>query len=140
MMSVEKILATSRSLETSSSALEESLRDYQSQRSAIGSMLSEIRSTVELAKKEASLTSDVLAKLDKATSQLGQAELAAEEYLENVSKVLVESHESFTREMNKSLAASNRDFHQNLKNSVDLLASTIGDLEASLGSSIGKRG
>lgn len=137
---VEKILSTSRSLETSSSALEESLRDYQSQRSAIGSMLSEIRSTVELAKKEASLTSDVLAKLDKATSQLGQAELAAEEYLENVSKVLVESHESFTREMNKSLAASNRDFHQNLKNSVDLLASTIGDLEASLGSSIGKRG
>lgn len=137
---VEKILSTSRSLETSSSALEESLRDYQSQRSAIGLMLSEIRSTVELAKKEASLTSDVLAKLDKATSQLGQAELAAEEYLENVSKVLVESHESFTREMNKSLAASNRDFHQNLKNSVDLLASTIGDLEASLGSSIGKRG
>ena len=35
---------------------------------------------------------------------------------------------------------SNREFHSNLKTAVDLLATTIGDLEASLGSAIGKRG
>lgn len=137
---VDRITSSSRSIENSTNALEESLRDYKLQRASISEMLTEIRNTVELAKKEAGLTADVLSKLDKATSQLGQAELAAEAYLANVSKVLAESHESFTREMNNSVNTSNREFHNNLKTAVDLLATTIGDLEASLGSAIGKRG
>lgn len=137
---VDQITSSSRSIENSTNALEESLRDYKLQRSSISEMLTEIRNTVDLAKKEAGLTADVLSKLDKATSQLGQAELAAEAYLANVSKVLVESHESFTREMNNSVNTSNREFHKNLKTAVDLLATTIGDLEASLGSVIGKKG
>lgn len=137
---VDRITSSSRSIENSTNALEESLRDYKLQRSSISEMLTEIRNTVELAKKEAGLTADVLSKLDKATSQLGQAELAAEAYLANVSKVLAESHESFTREMNNSVNISNREFHNNLKTAVDLLATTIGDLEASLGSVIGKKG
>jgi hypothetical protein len=137
---VDRITSSSRSIENSTNALEESLRDYKLQRSSISEMLTEIRNTVELAKKEAGLTADVLSKLDKATSQLGQAELAAEAYLANVSKVLAESHESFTREMNNSVNTSNREFHNNLKTAVDLLATTIGDLEASLGSVIGKKG
>ena len=137
---VDRITSSSRSIENSTNALEESLRDYKLQRSSISEMLTEIRTTVELAKKEAGLTADVLSKLEKATSQLGQAELAAEAYLANVSKVLAESHESFTREMNNSVNTSNREFHNNLKTAVDLLATTIGDLEASLGSVIGKKG
>ena len=137
---VDRITSSSRSIENSTNALEESLRDYKLQRSSISEMLTEIRNTVELAKKEAGLTADVLSKLDKATSQLGQAELAAEAYLANVSKVLAESHESFTREMNNSVNTSNREFHNHLKTAVDLLATTIGDLEASLGSVIGKKG
>lgn len=137
---VDRITSSSRSIENSTNALEESLRDYKLQRASISEMLTEIRNTVELAKKEAGLTADVLSKLDKATSQLGQAELAAEAYLANVSKVLAESHESFTREMNNSVNTSNREFHNNLKTAVDLLATTIGDLEASLGSVIGKKG
>lgn len=136
---VDRITSSSRSIENSTNALEESLKDYKLQRSSISEMLTEIRNTVELAKKEAGLTADVLSKLDKATSQLGQAELAAEAYLANVSKVLAESHESFTREMNNSVNTSNREFHNNLKTAVDLLATTIGDLEASLGSVIGKK-
>jgi len=137
---VDRITSSSRSIENSTNALEESLRDYKLQRSSISEMLTEIRSTVELAKKEAGLTADVLSKLEKATSQLGQAELAAEAYLANVSKVLAESHESFTREMNNSVNTTNREFHNNLKTAVDLLATTIGDLEASLGSVIGRKG
>jgi hypothetical protein len=136
---VDRIMSSSRSIETSTNALEESLRDYKLQRSSITEMLSEIKNTVELAKKEAGLTADVLEKLERATSQLGQAELAAEAYLANVSKVLAESHESFTREMNNSVNSSNREFHNNLKTAVDLLATTIGDLEASLGSVIGRK-
>lgn len=137
---VDRITTSSRSIENSTYALEECLKDYKLQRSGISEMLSEIRNTVELAKKEAGLTADVLSKLDKATTQLGQAELAAEAYLANVSKVLPESHESFTREMNNSVNSTNREFHNNLKTAVDLLATTIGDLEASLGSVIGKKG
>jgi ABC-type transporter Mla subunit MlaD len=137
---VDRIMSSSRSIETSTNALEESLRDYKLQRSSITEMLSEIKNTVELAKKEAGLTADVLAKLERATTQLGQAELAAEAYLANVSKVLAESHESFTREMNNSVNSLNREFHNNLKTAVDLLATTIGDLEASLGSVIGRKG
>jgi chromosome segregation ATPase len=136
---VEKINSTSTHLSTSANTLQDALQDYQSQRTSLTSMLSEFRQTVELAKKDTQLTGDVLVRLEKATTQLGHAETAAEEYLANVTKVLAETHESFTREMSNSVATANRDFHRNLKTAIDLLATTIADLEASLGSVIGRK-
>jgi hypothetical protein len=136
---VEKINSTSTHLSTSANTLQDALQDYQSQRTSLTSMLSEFRQTVELAKKDTQLTGDVLTRLEKATTQLGQAETAAEEYLANVTKVLADTHESFTREMSNSVATANRDFHRNLKTAIDLLATTIADLEASLGSVIGRK-
>lgn len=136
---VEKINSTSTHISTSANTLQDALQDYQSQRTSLTSMLSEFRQTVELAKKDTQLTGDVLTRLEKATTQLGQAETAAEEYLANVTKVLAETHESFTREMSNSVATANRDFHRNLKTAIDLLATTIADLEASLGSVIGRK-
>jgi len=136
---VEKINSTSANLSTSASSLQDALQDYQAQRSSLTSMLSDFKQTVELAKKDTQLTGDVLVRLEKATIQLGQAETAAEEYLANVTKVLAETHESFTREMSNSVATANRDFHRNLKTAIDLLATTIADLEASLGSAIGRK-
>jgi hypothetical protein len=136
---VEKINSTSANLSTSASSLQDALQDYQAQRSSLTSMLSDFKQTVELAKKDTQLTGDVLVRLEKATTQLGQAETAAEEYLANVTKVLAETHESFTREMSNSVATANRDFHRNLKTAIDLLATTIADLEASLGSAIGRK-
>ena len=136
---VEKINSTSTHLSTSANSLQDALHDYQAQRSSLMSMLSEFKQTVELARKDTQLTGDVLTRLEKATNQLGQAETAAEEYLSNVTKVLAETHESFTREMSNSVATANRDFHRNLKTAIDLLATTIADLEASLGSVIGRK-
>ena len=136
---VEKINSTSTHLSTSANTLQDALQDYQSQRTSLTSMLSEFRQTVELAKKDTQLTGDVLVRLERATTQLGHAETAAEEYLANVTKVLAETHESFTREMSNSVATANRDFHRNLKTAIDLLATTIADLEASLGSVIGRK-
>ncbi len=136
---VEKINATSQHLSSSASSLQDAMSDYQLQRNSLTSMLQDFRQVVELAKKDTQLTGDVLQRLELATKQLGQAETAAEEYLANITKVLAETHESFTREMSNSVATANRDFHRNLKTAVDLLATTIGDLEASLGSVIGKK-
>lgn len=136
---VEKINSTSTHLSTSANSLQDALQDYQTQRNSLVSMLSEFKQTVELAKKDTQLTGDVLTRLEKATTQLGHAETAAEEYLANVTKVLAETHESFTREMSNSVATANRDFHRNLKTAIDLLATTIADLEASLGSVIGRK-
>ena len=136
---VEKINSTSTHLSTSANSLQDALQDYQTQRNSLVSMLSEFKQTVELAKKDTQLTGDVLTRLEKAATQLGQAETAAEEYLANVTKVLAETHESFTREMSNSVATANRDFHRNLKIAIDLLATTIADLEASLGSVIGRK-
>lgn len=136
---VESINTTSSSLATSANALQNALEDYKAQRSSLGSLLTEFKQAVELAKKDTQLTGEVLSRLEKATSQLGLAEKAAEEYLDGVTKVLAETHESFTREMSKSVAIANRDFHQNLKTAIDLLATTIADLEASLGSAISRK-
>lgn len=136
---VEKITTTSTQLSSSASSLQDALSDYQSQRSSLNSMFAEFKQVIELAKKETSLTADVLSKLERATSQLGQAEQAAEEYLSDVTKVLAETHESFTREMTNSLTTANRGFHQNLKSAIDLLATTITDLDAALGSGIGRK-
>ena len=46
-------------------------------------------------KREASLTSDILARIDSASQKLGQAQKDTEEYLDGVSEVLTSAHDEF---------------------------------------------
>ena len=128
----EKLSETSGSLTSGSTAIQELLRDYRLQRDAVAQLVGELRATVEAARKEASLTADVLVRIESSATRLGTAQKQADEYLQGVSKVLGEAHESFAIEVKRTLDKANTEFHTKLTTAVSMLASAVGELEVTL--------
>jgi len=128
-----KLSEASGALSTGSSAVQEVLRDYQLQRGAVERMVVELRAIVEAARKEASLTADVLNRIDGSAQRLGAAQRQADEYLDGVNSVLADAHESFANEVKRTLELSNSEFHKKLTSAVSMLHSTVQELEATLG-------
>ncbi len=127
-----KLSETSGALTTGASALQELLRDYKTQRDAVGQLVSELRATVELARKEASLTGDVLARIESSATRLGTAQKQADDYLAGVSRVLGEAHTTFATEVKRTLEKANTEFHNKLSGAVGLLSSGVQELEVTL--------
>lgn len=129
-----KLSEVSGSLTIGAAAMQELLGDYRAQRDAIGQVLAELRATVEVARKEASLTGDILSRIQSSTDRLGAAQKQADEYLEAVSRVLGEAHTSFATEVKRTLDKANYEFHTKLTSAVSMLSSAIGELELTLAS------
>lgn len=129
-----KLVEVSGSLTSSASAVQEALNDYRLQREAVSQLLTDVRATVELARKEASLTADVLQRIESSTAKLGNAQKAADEYLDGVSQVLADSSEAFRDSVVSTLAKVNHDFHTKLSSAVGLLSTAVQELEVTLGS------
>lgn len=127
-----KLTEVSGGLSTGAAAVQEVLRDYRLQRDAVAQLVTELRSTVELARKEASLTSDVLSRIEGAAAKLGIAQQQADEYLAGVSKVLGEAHVTFATEVKRTLDKANSEFHTKLTQAVGMLSSSVGELELTL--------
>jgi hypothetical protein len=129
-----KLAETSGALTAGASSLQDLLRDYRVQRDAVGQLVAELRATVELARKEASLTTDILARIESSATRLGTAQKQADEYLEGVSKVLGEAHMTFATEVRRTLEKANTEFHNKLGAAVGLLSSGVQELEVTLAS------
>lgn len=129
-----KFSETSGALTSGASALQELLRDYSSQRAAVATLVTELRTTVESARREASLTGDILARIEGSAQKLGTAQKQADEYLAGVSEVLGSAHTSFATEVKRTLDKANNEFHTKLSSAVGLLSSAIGELEVTLAS------
>ncbi len=134
-----KLIEVSGSLTTSASAVQEALSDYRAQREAVSQLLIDVRATVELARKEASLTTDVLQRIESSTAKLGTAQMAADAYLDGVSQVLADSSEAFRESVVSTLSKVNHDFHTKLSSAVGLLSTAVQELEVTLGSLAPKR-
>ena len=104
------------------------------QRDSVAQLVNELRVTVEAARKEASLTTDILARIESSAARLGIAQKQADEYLDGVSKVLGEAHTSFATEVSRTLGKANIEFHAKLTDAVHMLSSAIGELELTLAS------
>lgn len=128
-----KLTEVSSSLSTSSTSLQEALGDYRTQREALANLLTEVREMVGLAGKEASITADVLQRIEVSTTKLGIAQKAADEYLDGVSQVLEQSSDSFRDAVVSTLSKVNYEFHEKLSAAVGLLATAVQELEGSLG-------
>jgi hypothetical protein len=129
-----KLSETAGSLSSGSTAIQELLRDYRQQRDAVTQLVAELRSAVEAARREASLTSDVLARIEGSATRLGTAQKLADEYLDGVSKVLGEAHNSFASEVKRTLDKANVEFHTKLAQAVGMLHAAVGELEVTLAS------
>jgi ABC-type transporter Mla subunit MlaD len=127
-----KLTEVSGALTASSSALQGVLSDYRTNREATGSMLTELKSVVESAKREASLTQQALDRIQTAATKLAAAQQETEAYLEGVSEVLAEAHGKFADGLTRTLDRANSDFHSKLSGAVGLLSSAIEELEVTV--------
>jgi chromosome segregation ATPase len=132
--SSDALTQSARSMTAATSVLEAIVADYRASRDTFERMLTELRATVENAKKEASLTSDVLARMNDAAEKLSQAQTQAGNYLETISSVLAETHQEFSDNMRKTLGEANRQFYDQLTQGTQLLRAAIQELEVTLSS------
>jgi hypothetical protein len=117
------------SVAMSTRVLEGAVADHKATRDMLAKLLNELQLAVTNAKRDASMTSDVLQRIEKATEALGNAQLEAENFLENVSGVLTTSHRSFSENMQQTLTKADRAFHEQLSTATNLLHESIGGLE-----------
>jgi predicted nucleic acid-binding Zn-ribbon protein len=95
-------------------------------------MLADLRSTVENAKREANLTSDILTRIESASQKLGQAQKDAEDYLAGISKVLAEAHAEFATNLRNALDLGYKEFYERLSNATGLLRQAIEELASTV--------
>jgi len=134
-----RLADVSGSMIASADSMRGGLDDYRAHREAVGHLVTELRATVELARKEATLTADVLSRIQHSTERLGEAQQHADQYLASVSKVLGDAHQAFAIAVKKTLGLANTEFHAKLSTAVGLLSSTVVELEATLGNATPQR-
>lgn len=123
-----KFAEAAGSVSASSTMLQGVVADYSATREALAAMLADLRSTVENAKREANLTSDILTRIESASQKLGQAQMHAEGYLAGISEVIAEAHSEFAANVTKVLGESYREFYDRLSNATGLLRQAIEEL------------
>lgn len=131
----EKLAETSGALTVGGSAMQALLNDYQGQRAVVETLVGELRATVESARKEASLTADILGRIESSAQKLGLAQKQADEYLDDVSQVLADAHTAFATEVKRTLNTANTEFLAKLSTAVNMLHAAIGELELTLSTS-----
>jgi MotA/TolQ/ExbB proton channel family len=134
----EALTRSAESITGAANELGRIVSDYRASRDVLERMLTELRATVENAKTEASLTTNILARIDGAATKLAQAQGQADTYLERISEVLAEAHQEFSDNMRKTLGDANQQFYDQLTRATQLLRVGIQELEVSLGSFNGK--
>lgn len=123
-----KIQSSAQSLSTATTSVQQIFADYRRTSDALAAMLADLKTTMDTAKKEASLTTQLVSQLKAAADQLGQAQQQADSYLQGINKVLTETHRSFASEISNTLRQGNSQFQQELSQAVGLLRSGIQEL------------
>jgi hypothetical protein len=106
--------------------------DYATTSETLATMLGDLRSTVENAKREANLTSDILTRIESASQKLGQAQKDAEDYLAGISDVLASAHGEFATGLKTTLGEGYREFYDRLSKATGLLRQAIEELGSTL--------
>jgi hypothetical protein len=128
----DKLAQAAGSVSASSTMLQGVVADYAATRETLAAMLSDLRSTVENAKREANLTSDILSRIEAASQKLGQLQKDAEDYLAGVSDVLARAHGEFSVNIEKTLGESYRQFGSRLTEATGLLRTMVDELAATI--------
>lgn len=124
----DKLVQASSQLTSATEATRSVLSDYAKTRDSFANIVSELKVTIENAKRDASLGSAMITKIEGAAKQLAQAQTESENYLQNINKVLVEAHQLFGANVEASLREGNRQFQSELSTAVSLLSGAIQNL------------
>jgi hypothetical protein len=120
--------AMSAAAQTASQSVTEQAR----LRESIIRLVGDLRSTVEAARRDASLTSELVSRIEQATHGLVQAETQAGDYLQAVNQVLGEAHSAFADNIEQTLSRGNQQFQRSVVGAVEALEGAIEELSDAL--------
>ncbi|MEJ5999923.1 anti-phage ZorAB system protein ZorA [Paucibacter soli] len=126
--SLGSLNAATGTLSQALGATQQALGEHKAVRDALASMVRDLRETIETAKREGSMTAQLVSKLQQASQTLGVAATEADAYLGSVSEVLGQAHAEFAKHMETTLREGNRSFHQELAQATGYLKDAIRDL------------
>lgn len=106
--------------------------DYRAARDSFAEIVGGLRDTVAIARREVSMTSELVAGMEAAAQKLVAAQGEADAYLAKLNEVLIDAHGSFSSQMLETLRRTNTEFHDHLTKSTSLLASTIAELDGAI--------
>jgi len=131
--------AVSTSLAEAATRASEVVRDSADSREALRMMLSDLHVVLDNARREASMTTEMVAGMEAAATALASARTEAAHYLEGVNRVLTEAHASFAENIERTLREGNSQFHKEVALAVDYLRGAIEELGDTLENLAGKK-
>lgn len=127
-----QLLDAAGTVSAASTGLGDLFGDYQTSRDAMLAQMRTLQLLAEQVRRDASMSGDVLEKIESATAGLVTAQKDADNYLSKISDVISVAHQSFSEGMARAVGEANREFHQALSDSVKLLREGIHELESTL--------
>jgi hypothetical protein len=124
----ERLHDAAQALLNASNTTQQVTSEYARSRDSFSLIVSDLKTTIEVAKREASLTIELVATIRAASEQLQAAEKQAESYLAGVTEVLAKAHGSFAENIERTLRSGNAQFHKELSDAMSLLSGGIQDL------------
>lgn len=124
----EKLAGSALTLGNALNATQQVLGEQRAVRDALASLVTNLRQTIELAKREASMSSGLVDSLQAASQRLTEAQRSTETYLQGVTDVLGEAHGAFAQQVMATLREGNKAFHEELAQATGLLKGAIQEL------------
>ena len=120
--------SAAQTLLDASQVSQQMLAGYARSREDFAQMVADFKDTMATARRDASLTAELVDRLQAASGQLAAVQRKSEDYLRSVSEVLARAHQSFAENIERTLREANRQFHKELAQAVSLLSGAIRDL------------
>ena len=124
----DKLTASSGVLTEAMTATRDALGDHRTVRDAVASMVTELRATIELANREAGLTSELVNGLQQASRRLTDAQAATVTNLEEATAAIADAHGDFSKQVEETLRKGNSVFHEELAQATQMLKGGIQNL------------
>ncbi len=122
---IAQVNTTSTNMTSASSSLIELIRDYENSQNSVNTAIEALESLIQQSKSEAGMTSQMLKDMQNMTTALSQVKREMQEYLAEVSDVLVKSFDSFGTSVESSLNQSLVSFDNTLDQAVKRLATGV---------------
>ena len=122
---IAQVNTTSTNMTSASSNLIELIRDYKNSQNSVNTAIEALESLIQQSKSEAGMTSQMLNDMQNMTTALSQVKREMQEYLAEVSDVLVKSFDSFGTSVESSLNHSLVSFDNTLDQAVKRLATGV---------------
>ncbi|WP_316225052.1 MULTISPECIES: hypothetical protein [unclassified Bradyrhizobium] len=126
------LMRSTEQISTATSRLSEVSSDYKTVRDSIAGLVGDFRVITESAKRDAGITAEIVSKVEASAIKLNEAQLHAQEFLDEISGLLESTHREFAENMRKTLGEANRQFFDQLSQATGLLRTGILELETTL--------